>query len=373
MAKIHGTVDPRFGKLQEAFQTNFADGLDHGASVAVMLDGKIVAELWGGFADAGNTRPWAQNTLVNVWSCTKAVVATVVAMAVERGQLQYDAPVARVWPEFAANGKERVTLDHVLSHQAGLNGFAEPVDDETLSDWHVATGLLAAQKPFSQPGEVCAYHALTYGHLAGEALRRASGLTVGQFIQQNINALLGTDFYVGVPEQQDHRCAEMIEGPGATGWIEQVLKSPFPQSCRSPTPVATWPNQRRWRAIEIPGGNGHATARGLASIYGDLVSGQSKLMRKYTLKEASRERFRGDDMSFQTPTAWAAGFRLEDKASIPTASRSTISHGGWGGSIGFGDPEAKLGFAYVTNRMLGFDDGIDPRRQRLVNAVYEAL
>jgi CubicO group peptidase (beta-lactamase class C family) len=370
MTQISGQADPRFKNLKDAFASSFADGLEQGAGVAVMLDGKLVAEFWGGHADVAKTKTWACDTLVNVWSCTKGVLAAAVAIAAGRGLLRYDEPIATYWPEFAAEGKDKITLDLVMSHRAGLNGWTAPLNEETLHDWDKSCALLAAQKPIYEPGTICAYHALTYGHLAGAVLQRVTGQTPGAFIRSEIAERLGADFHVGVPESEDYRCAEMIAGRGVSDWIDNMQKTALPHSTRNPTPRATAPNDRRWRAVEIPGGNGHATAVGLASIYGDMVSGASQLMSKETLALASRMRFKGTDESFNNPACWAAGFALED---ISRASPRTIGHGGWGGAMGFGDPEARLGFAYVTNHMLGFDDGIDPRRQRLIDAVYDAL
>ena len=371
---IHGTTDPRFAPVKDAFASCFADGLEHGAAVAVIVDGKLVADLWAGYADAAKTKAWQRDTLVNVWSCTKGVVAAAIAMLAERGALSYSAPIADYWPEFAANGKARISLDQIMSHSAGLNGVPVPVSEEELCAGTPFVEALAAMAPNFEPGTTCAYHALSYGHLAGEVLRRVTGKSVGQFIAEEIAGPLDVDFFVGLPESQDHRAAEMIEGAKASDWVANVLASPYPQACRNPTPVATAPNQRRWRAAEIPGGNGHCDARALAAIYGDIVGGRSKLMRAETLAEASRVRFRGLDESFNDNTVWGAGFRLEDpNAYGPSASLKTIGHGGWGGSVGFGDPQAKLGFAFVTNHMLGFDDGIDPRRRRLEDAVYGCL
>jgi CubicO group peptidase (beta-lactamase class C family) len=260
-----------------------------------------------------------------------------------------------------------------MSHRSGLNGFSDPMPDEIFFDWNMTIKALEAMKPVSTPGSVCAYHALTYGHLTGEALRRVTGSSVGAFIWEHITAPLGVEFHVGVPESDDHRCAEMIVGPKASNWVAAVLASPFPQSCQNPTPNANAPNTRAWRAAEIPGGNGHGNALALAAIYGDLVKVQPTLLSADAVREASRIRFKGIDESFASETCWGAGFRVGRTEEAPHLSANAIGHGGWGGSIAFGDPEAQLGFAFVTNTMLGFDDGIDPRRQRLIKAVYDSL
>jgi CubicO group peptidase (beta-lactamase class C family) len=368
-APIAGTTDPKFVRVREAFAANFASGLEHGGGVAVMLDNQPVVELWGGHADAAKTRPWRQDTLINVWSCTKGVMATAMAMLVERGKLDYAAPVARWWPEFATGGKEKITLDLVLSHQAGLNGITVPMDEAGLLAWDPYVAALAAMAPLWEPGSRAIYHALSYGHLAGEILRRVDGRSPGRFVAEEIAGPLGADFFIGLPEREEHRVAEMIEGPKASDWVPYVLASPFPHSCMNPSLSATSPNHRAWRAAEVPGGNGQATAPGLAKIYAALASGGGGLIRQETIAEAARPRVRGIDESFGSPTAFAAGFQIDN----PLTGKDSFGHSGWGGSYGFADPEAKLGFAYVTNRMLGFDDGIDLRRKSLIDAVYASL
>lgn len=369
---IHGTVDPRFIKVKDAFADNFGDGLEHGAAVAMMLEGKLVVDLWAGHSDKAKTKPWQRDTIANVWSSTKGVVATAVAMLVERSQLHYDRPIADVWPEFAAGGKEHITLDQTMSHVSGLNGVNVPISEDDLIAWTPYVNALAAMTPNWKPGTDCAYHALSYGHLASEPLRRVTGKSIGRFVRQEIARRLGIEFYIGVPEEHDHRCAEMIEGAGCNDWVKLVLSSPYPQACANPTPVATAPNNRRWRTAEVPGGNGHCDARALATIYGDICGANSKLITKETRAEASRIRYRGQDTSFGFPTVWAAGFRVEDETYGIWASKQTIGHGGWGGTMAFGDPEAGLGFAYVTNNMLGFE-AIDPRREKLIFAIYDSL
>ncbi|RWF46279.1 MAG: class A beta-lactamase-related serine hydrolase, partial [Mesorhizobium sp.] len=327
-------------------------------------------------ADAARTRSWQRDTLINVWSCTKGVVALAIAMLVERGKLDYAAPVARYWPEFAAGGKERITLDQVMSHQAGLNGLAVPMDEAGMLAWTPYVDALAAMVPLWEPGSRCVYHALSYGHLAGEVLRRVDGRSVGRFIAEEIAGPLGADFHVGLPEPEDARAAEMIEGPKASEWVEFVRASPFPHACGNPAPRALAPNDRAWRAAEVPGGNGQSTAQALARIYGMMAAGGTfegkSLIGRAAIEEAARPRFRGMDDSFALPAAFAAGYQIEDPVYAGRASRQSFGHTGWGGAIGFADPGAGVGFGYVTNRMLGFDD-VDPRRKALIEAVYDAL
>lgn len=372
MSIIHGEFDPRFEKVKDAFAANFTSGLEHGAAVAIMLDGKLVVDLWAGHADKAKTKLWKRDTIANVWSSTKGVVAAAVAMAVERGKLHYDKPIANVWSEFAGGGKEQITLDQTMSHISGLNGLNVGFSEDDLIAWTPYVNALAAMTPNWKPGADCAYHALSYGHLASEPLRRVTGKSIGQYVREEIAGPLGVEFYIGVPEEHDHRCAEMIEGAGCNDWVNLVLSSPYPQACANPTPLASAPNHRRWRAAEVPGGNGHSDARALATIYGDICGDHSKLMSKETRAEATRARFRGIDSSFNFETAFGAGFRIEDPTYGIWSSKQSIGHGGWGGTMAFGDPDIGLGFAYITNNMLGFDTP-DPRRERLIFAVYDSL
>jgi CubicO group peptidase (beta-lactamase class C family) len=369
---VIGHVHSRFAAMQDVFARNFSEGLEHGASVAIVKDGEIIVDLWGGHADKAHIRPWDNTSLANVWSVSKAIVALAVAKLVEAGKLRYDDPLAKHWPEFAVAGKEHITLEQVLTHRSGLDGVSTPVDLDGLCDWPFYTSSLAAMAPNWEPGSRCAYHALSYGHLAGEVIRRVSGKSVGQFIADEIAAPLGVEFYIGLPLAQDCRRVDMIEGPGCYDWIETVLASPCPNGCMNPRPDANSANIRQWRAAEIPGGNGHSSALSLARIFGDVAGENSKLLSKRMRDDATRVRYRGLDSAFGFDTVWGAGFSLEAFDCKNRASIRSFGHGGWGGSLVFCDPDEKLGFAYVTNHMCGFPDG-DLRRVRLIEALYDAL
>jgi CubicO group peptidase (beta-lactamase class C family) len=339
----------------------------------VVLGGKPVVDLWGGHADAARTKPWRRDTLVNVWSVTKGVVALAVAMLVERGKLDYAAPIASVWPEFAQGGKAHISLDLAMSHRAGLNGVERPITEAQMLAWTPYVDAIAAQRPLWEPASRCVYHMLSYGHLAGEPIRRVTGASPGRFIAENIAGPLGVPFFLGVPDSEDHRVAEMVPGPLVNAGMDALAEGPYWPSVRNPRPDATAPNRRAWRAGEVPGGNGHADAMALATIYGTLAQGGGTLISAAGLAAATRERFRGEDAGFKQPTAFGAGFRLDDAIVTPIAGPGNFGHGGWGGALTFADPARGLGFAYVTNHMRDFDDGIDPRRKRLVEAVYAAL
>ncbi len=372
-----GFTTPQFDAVRAAFNRNLSDGPEHGGAVAVWLDGQPVVDLWGGTRDAARTRPWQRDTLVNVWSVGKGVVALAVAMLVERGQLDYRAPVARYWPEFAANGKQAITVDQVMSHQAGLDGLAVALSDADRYDWDAHVNALAAMAPNWPPGSVCVYHPMTYGFLAGELVRRVDGRSIGRFVADEIAGPLGMDFWFGLPQAQDHRVAELSADDKAYDWVRQGQASAYPAAFRHRRLSATAPNERDWRAAEMPAGNGQGDARSLAHMYGVLAHGGSAdgrvLITPQGLAHAVAERFNGKDACSGTDTVFGAGFRINAIGYGPHVGAGNFGHTGWGGSVAFADPAHRLGFAYVTNRLLGFDNGVDPRRRRLLDAVYAAL
>lgn len=371
---VNGTTSPRFAPVRDAFASLFDDGLEHGAALAVVVDGEPVLDLWGGHADLARTRPWQHDTLVNVWSCSKGVAATAIAMLVDRGTLAYDAPVARYWPEFAANGKAAITLDQVLSHQAGLDGVTVDIALEDLYAGTKFTDALAAMAPLWQPGSRCVYHPVTFGHLLDAVVRRTDGRSLGRFIADEIAAPLGLSFFVGLPEQHDHRVAAMSGEDAIYDAHAQGMKSPYPYSFRNPELFAETPNDRAWRAAEIPAANGHADARSLARLYGALARGGEvdgvRLLSPEGVARAARERYRGVDACSGAATVFAAGYRVDSIGFGPMVGRGNFGHTGWGGSVAFADPSRRLGVAFVTSRLLAFADGVDVRRERVLRAVY---
>ena len=374
---VQGFTSPHFDAVRAAFESCFADGLEHGGAVAVWLNSAPVVDLWGGYRDLARTLPWQRDTLVNVWSVGKGMAALAIAMLVERGKLDYAAPVARYWPEFAANGKGAITLDQVLSHQAGLDGFAVPMSEKDLCAWQPAVDALAAMAPLWAPGSRCVYHPLTYGFLVGELVRRADGRSIGRFIAEEVMDPLGLSFFWGLPMGYDHRVAEISGDEAIYDARRAGLQSAYPHAFRNPTLLASTPNSRAWRAAEIPGANAQADARSLATVYGALAHGGAigghRLLSPAGIQRASAERFRGVDACSLGNTVFAAGFRVAPSGFGPHIGPGSFGHTGWGGSVAFADPSQGLGFAFVTSRLLDFDDAVDPRRARLLDAVYAAL
>ena len=370
---VQGAALGRFAACRDALDANLADAYDLGCGLAVVQGGKVVFDLWGGFADAARTKPWQSDTLVNIWSTTKGVLALAVAMAVERGHLSYTAPVAEVWPEFAANGKEAIDLDVIMSHRAGLNGLDVPMDLQGVYDWFPYVDAFAAMAPLWEPGSRCVYHAMSYGHLAGETLRRADGRMPGRFIAEEIAEPLRLDIFVGLPKREDHRVAELVASEDASDWLAEVQRNGYRNALYAPDVTALTPNDRAWRAAEIPAGNAQATARSLARLYGVLATGGGDLISPRGLGAATAERFDGMDVSMNLPTRFGAGFRLGGPESQLGPNPASFGHTGWGGAFSFADPESGLGVAYVMNRMLGSADDALTRHQRMIDAIYGAL
>ena len=228
MAEIHGTCAGRFEALREALARNLDSGEELGASIVVDIDGNVVVDMWGGFRDQARTLPWTEDTITNVWSSTKTITSLAALMLVDRGELDVDAPVARYWPQFAAAGKQDVLVRHVMSHSSGVSGLDQPAAAEDLYDWETATSRYAAQAPWWPPGTASGYHALNYGHLVGELVRRISGKPLKQFVAEEMAGPLGADFQIGAAESDWDRIAT---------WSRR-------RRCRSTSPLSTRPARR---------------------------------------------------------------------------------------------------------------------------------
>src|SRR5471030_2779294 len=213
---IDGFLRDRFAAVRAMFENNLASGADVGASFAATVNGEMVVDLWGGYADEARTRPWERDTIVNVYSTTKTMTALTALLLADRGELDFDAPVARYWPEFAANGKAGVKVSHLMSHSAGLSGWKEPITRQDVYDWEKVTALLAAQAPYWEPGTASGYHALTQGFLVGEVVRRIAGRSLGAVFREEIAEPLGADFHIGLPASEDHRVGDLIPPPPGT-------------------------------------------------------------------------------------------------------------------------------------------------------------
>ncbi|MFG2369129.1 serine hydrolase domain-containing protein [Streptomyces mirabilis] len=382
--RVHGHCDARFAAVRTAFEENFRDRDELGAAVTVTLDGETVVDLWGGWADAARTRPWERETLVNVWSTSKGPTSLCVHILADRGLLDFDAPVAAYWPEFAAAGKESVLVRHLLSHRAGLAGLREPHDLAQLCDWELTVERLAAQEPWWEPGTRSGYHALTFGHLVGEVVRRVSGLRPGAFLEREVTGPLGIDFTIGLPEKETERAAELVH-PRVASSSEQAaifaqLTPAAVAALANPLVGSTEANTAQWRAAEIPAANGHGTARAVAALYG-IFAGRGAYGSRQVLSPEAAERVREGQGSCRD-LVLGAGFEHETETGLglwlsgPNGSYGpnprAFGHDGFGGSCGLADPESGLSLGYVMNRM-GPHIADDPRKMALVDALYSAL
>lgn len=382
--RVHGHCEARFAAVRTAFEENFRDRDELGAAVTVTLDGETVVDLWGGWADAARTRPWERETLVNVWSTSKGPTSLCAHILADRGLLDFDAPVAAYWPEFAAAGKESVLVRHLLSHRAGLAGLREPHDLAQLCDWDLTVERLAAQEPWWEPGTRSGYHALTFGHLVGEVVRRVSGLRPGAFLEREVTGPLGIDFTIGLPEKEAERAAELVH-PRVASSSEQAaifaqLAPAAVAALANPLVGATEANTAQWRAAEIPAANGHGTARAVAALYG-IFAGRGAYGSRQVLSPEAAERVREGQGSCRD-LVLGAGFEHETETGLglwlsgPNGSYGpnprAFGHDGFGGSCGLADPESGLSLGYVMNRM-GPHIADDPRKMALVDALYSAL
>ncbi len=374
--EIHGACDERFASVREAFIKNFKQGLDVGASFAVTLEGETVVDLWAGHADEACTRPWERDTIVNVYSTTKTMTAMSALLLADRGELDFHAPVAVYWPEFAQNGKENVLVSHLMSHSAGLSGMDEPMTPEDLYDWEKVTGALARQASWWEPGTASAYHSLTQGYLVGEVVRRISGKSLGTFFRDEIAAPLDADFHIGVPPDCDHRVGELI--PPEAAAPPDAPPDPTSIAARTaanPQTSALSSRTEAWRRAEIPAANGHGNARSVAEIHAVMANGGvakgKRLLSEEGCRVALEEQLSGTDMVLGMPMRWGMGFGLVSE-SAPYPNPNTCYWGGWGGSSAVIDMDARLTYSFVMNRMLETLTG-DERIARLAMAVFGSL
>ena len=356
---ISGYCATSFKGVEGAFAEGFASGREVGAALAVWHDGKLAVDLWAGHKDRKRTLPWQQDTLVCCFSVSKAITATCLLQAVDQGLVDLHAPVAQYWPEYACAGKQDTKVRQLLCHQAGLPGLRSAVDKSLLFDWDGMCAALAAETPWWPVGSAHGYHARTFGFLVGEVLRRASGLSVGQWLAQHIAAPQQMDVHIGLGAVDHARCADMIPArvkPGEqNNWppaMRRMLQdftnrdTPTGAAFQNPSLGPGYMNSAEFRSAELPALNGHGTARDLARLMAQIPA----LLSSETFRAALSSHSRGEDQVLKSRTHFGLGYMLYEDES-PIGWPGCFGHAGAGGSIAFCDPERGVGFAFVMNQM----------------------
>ncbi len=406
---VHGRVDRAFEVVSDAFRANFEpsggdatdaapagspDPGDLGASLCVIVDGRVVVDIWGGWSDVARTRPWTADTLVNAYSVGKAVTASAVLTEVASGALDLDAPLSRVWPEYGAHGKGSTTLRQVLAHRAGVPGARRELTPDDVFDFGAVAAALAESEPWWEPGRAHGYHVNTLGHLAGEPVRRATGTSVGEVVRRSVAGPLGADLWIGLPRSEHHRVAEV-------DFVQDIPSGLLPHQGDGPldrmrhaayfnppglSGIGTV-NTARWREAQVPSTNLHATARGVARLFASLSGAPAdpdprerpaaadpvgdEIVPAALVAEAATTHSRGYDLVLDRESRFGLGMMLHRDGRAVGVGEASFGHYGNGGSLGFADPDARVGFGYVINRP--GDRWQVPRTRRLLAALRDAL
>lgn len=355
MAEVHGTCEPRFESVRTTLAGQLDRGEDVGASVAVFVHGEPVVDIWGGWADAEQTRPWERDTITNVWSTTKTMTFLCALMLHDSGELDFNAPVAKYWPEFAQAGKEKVLVRHVMGHTAGLSGWEEPMATEDLANWELCTSHLAAQAPWWEPGTASGYHAITQGFLIGEIVRRITGETIGTWFAREVAKPLEADFFIGLPENEDHRVSNVIPPPPLDiAALEGVVSELMIKTFTNPPQDASMAHNEWWRRAEIPAANGQGNARSVAAIQ-SIIAGKGQARGVRLLSAGGTDpifevQAEGIDKVLGMPQRIGMGYGLSNPPEMPLGPRACY-WGGYGGSLIIMDLDYEFTVCYVMNRM----------------------
>ncbi|WP_300377392.1 serine hydrolase domain-containing protein [Henriciella sp.] len=370
--QVSGQVSPGFEPVRDVFEETFEAGEELGAGFCAILDGEVIIDLKGGYADRQKERAWDGETLVPVYSTTKGISALVIASVIAKLDEGYETKVSKIWPEFGAAGKADVTIAQVLSHQAGLVGFAEPIDPDLWLDPPALAAELATLEPLWEPGTAHGYHPSTWGYLAGEIAKRIDGRSLGTILREDICVPASIDFHIGLPAEEHDRVGDIMkprEMP-RLGDLNEFNKVAF---------LTKWAAPGRggaaWREIEIPSANGHGTAKSVAQLYGIYANDGhldgKRLIPADSFAALTKRRVIGEDLVLPFVTEFASGV-MRNNLGIYGPNGETLAHSGWGGSLALGDPDRRLSAAYVMNRQSSYLQG-DPRARRLVDALYGCL
>jgi len=374
--EIHGECNPQFSKVRETFEKLYKEDREIGSCFAVYKDGNPLVDLWGGFQDKDKTKPWQKDNLVTVYSTTKGVAAFCIALAMEKGLLKYEEKVSTYWPEFANNGKENITVGMLMSHQAGIcSPETRNVDD--YYNQNLMSKKLAGMTPIWEPGTASGYHSMTFGWLTSELILRVTGKSLGTFFREEVGDQHEIDFFIGLPESEDHRVAELVPFDivrNENSEQQQVELTDAQKSQRNSAGTLDIQNTKAWRQAEIPSANGQGNAAGLAKLYSLIVPEDNslKLLKDDTVNQMTTMQIEGRDLVLAVQVRWGVGFILNKHKIIYGPIEGAFGHSGYGGSCAFGDPENKIGVSYVMNRMLD-NFNADGRSIELINATYDCL
>ena len=374
--EIHGECNPQFSKVKETFQKLYQEDREIGSCFAVYKDGNPLVDLWGGFQDKGKTKPWQKDNLVTVYSTTKGVAAFCIALAMEKGLLKYEEKVSTYWPEFSSNGKEDITIGMLMSHQAGICS-PETRNVEDYYNQSLMAEKLAGMTPIWEPGTASGYHSMTFGWLTSELILRVTGKSLGTFFREEVGDQHEIDFFIGLPESEDHRVAELVPFDivrSENSEQQQVELTDAQKSQRNSAGTLDIQNTKAWRQAEIPSANGQGNAGGLAKLYSLIVPEDNslKLLKDDTVNQMTTMQIEGRDLVLAVQVRWGVGFILNKHKIIYGPVEGAFGHSGYGGSCAFGDPENKIGVSYVMNRMLD-NFNADGRSIELINATYDCL
>jgi CubicO group peptidase (beta-lactamase class C family) len=378
MVDVSGSCDARFEPVRDSLAEQLASGDELGASIVVDVDGDTVVDIWGGWRDAEHGSPWTEDTIVNVWSTTKTVTNLAALMLVDRGLLDPYTPVAKYWPEFAENGKERVEVRHILSHTSGVSGWDAPFAVEDMYDWDRATTRLAGQAPWWEPGTASGYHASNQGHLVGELVRRVTGKSLKAFVADDIAGPLGADFQIGAVESDWARIAPVVPPPPLPIDLESLPHdSPVYRTFTAPATDAAAANTPDWRRADLGALNGHGNARSVARILSSLALGGVvdgvRLLSPDTIGVIFDEQSHGPDLVLGASLRFGIGYALPETETVPYVSQGrTCYWGGWGGSVIMMDLDTRTTISYMMNKMGPGIIGSD-RSEAYVRAVHSCL
>lgn len=379
---VQGHVAPGFEEVREVFARHLEQGIEKGAAISVVIEGEPVINLWAGTRDRNGELPWQENTLANIFSTTKAVTALCVQRAIDQGLIDLQREVRYYWPDFNRPDKRDILVAWFLNHRAGLPAITAPLPDQALFDWQWMTQSLVEQTPWWTPGSQHGYHPVTWGWLVGEVFRRAVGITVGQYLREEITAPLGLDLHIGLSADKHGDVADMLAArqPPTSDRVYlfgRIMGEPQGMTAKAmanPASLMSSSNKPAWREMELPSANGHSSARALASLMFHGAAGERVISEK-ARQRCTRVESDGFDPVLHTETRFGPGFMLQVPGHLESGfgpGARAFGHAGSGGSLAFADPDQAMGFAYVMNQM-GAYVFVDPRARALVEAVYRAL